>query len=330
MAKVPISWFVGFLETQLNNKCGYIMGSFGQNPKKWAVNSWWFTQYSGSQRTKALYWRDHAPRVFDCNGLAEAAVLDYTGNNINSYARVNFHTWCASHNGWGTIPSSERKPGMAVFKASTKGSWSTIHHVGYLWKPVKADTPTGDWYIIEAKGVMYGVIKSKLSDGGWNAWGRMTKYFSYSATEAATKPSVTVSEHTELDRGDKGVEVKKLQELLLIWNANCLPAYGADGDFGTETYVAVKAFQKDAGLTVDGIVGSVTWAALLKLTKESEELTVTGGSVNIRSGAGTDHDVVGVAHKGERMVYTETQLVGNTVWYHVESGWLSGKYASEV
>ena len=47
-----------------------------------------------------------------------------------------------------------------------------------------------------------------------------------------------------------------------------LPNYGADGDFGNETVNAVKAFQreyKDANgkkLTVDGIVGRKTWAAL--------------------------------------------------------------------
>ena len=41
-----------------------------------------------------------------------------------------------------------------------------------------------------------------------------------------------------------------------------LPKYGADGDFGSETKKAVKAFQTDKGLQVDGIVGPKTWAAL--------------------------------------------------------------------
>ncbi|HEX5406407.1 MAG TPA: peptidoglycan-binding protein [Pseudonocardiaceae bacterium] len=35
-----------------------------------------------------------------------------------------------------------------------------------------------------------------------------------------------------------------------------------DGVFGTRTETAVRRFQQSAGLTVDGIVGPLTWAAL--------------------------------------------------------------------
>jgi peptidoglycan hydrolase-like protein with peptidoglycan-binding domain len=39
-------------------------------------------------------------------------------------------------------------------------------------------------------------------------------------------------------------------------------SFGADGQFGTATEKAVRAFQKDHGLTVDGVIGKNTWAAL--------------------------------------------------------------------
>jgi peptidoglycan hydrolase-like protein with peptidoglycan-binding domain len=36
-----------------------------------------------------------------------------------------------------------------------------------------------------------------------------------------------------------------------------------DGDFGWRTTEAVKAFQEQAGLHVDGVVGDKTWHALM-------------------------------------------------------------------
>lgn len=58
---------------------------------------------------------------------------------------------------------------------------------------------------------------------------------------------------TTLKRGSRGSEVKTLQSKL-----NLL----ADGIFGPLTEEAVKEFQKSKGLTVDGVVGTRTWAAL--------------------------------------------------------------------
>ena len=41
-----------------------------------------------------------------------------------------------------------------------------------------------------------------------------------------------------------------------------LGSWGVDGDFGKDTEAAVRKFQRDHGLTVDGIVGSQTQDAL--------------------------------------------------------------------
>jgi peptidoglycan hydrolase-like protein with peptidoglycan-binding domain len=65
-----------------------------------------------------------------------------------------------------------------------------------------------------------------------------------------------------LKRGDRGEAVRAMQQLLLKWNPDCLPEYGADGDFGKETEDAVKAFQKAAGLKESGIYDAATEAAL--------------------------------------------------------------------
>ena len=65
-----------------------------------------------------------------------------------------------------------------------------------------------------------------------------------------------------LRQGAKGDAVRRMQGLLLRWNAQALPRYGADGEFGGETRKWVLRFQKQAGIECDGIVGPITWRKL--------------------------------------------------------------------
>ena len=57
--------------------------------------------------------------------------------------------------------------------------------------------------------------------------------------------------------------VKALQQALIALGYS-LPKYGADGKWGSETLRALKKFQKDNGLKVDGIVGKNTKSAFAK------------------------------------------------------------------
>lgn len=73
-----------------------------------------------------------------------------------------------------------------------------------------------------------------------------------STPKAATMPLIK--------KGSKGSAVLQLQKML---NAKGYKLT-EDGDFGSKTEAAVKAYQKANGLEVDGEVGPITWAALLK------------------------------------------------------------------
>lgn len=62
-----------------------------------------------------------------------------------------------------------------------------------------------------------------------------------------------------LGHGDPG-EIRYLQELLVYRD---FQPGEPDSDFGPLTEEAVKAFQRGRGLTDDGVVGRLTWEALL-------------------------------------------------------------------
>lgn len=63
-----------------------------------------------------------------------------------------------------------------------------------------------------------------------------------------------------LKRGARGDDVRRLQQLLQ--GAGFDPG-GVDGAFGPRTDQAVRAFQAAQGLQADGVVGTITWSALL-------------------------------------------------------------------
>lgn len=77
------------------------------------------------------------------------------------------------------------------------------------------------------------------------------------------KPSPTPPQTSKnyLSKDDKGSDVKDMQTKLIACGYTCGKS-GADGDFGANTLSAVKAFQKDNGLTVDGLAGQKTIAKL--------------------------------------------------------------------
>ena len=67
----------------------------------------------------------------------------------------------------------------------------------------------------------------------------------------------------ELSRGSAGEQVKTVQRILAAMGYDLGTLNPYDGQFGSKTDTAVRAFQKAKGLTADGIVGQLTWNKLL-------------------------------------------------------------------
>ena len=92
----------------------------------------------------------------------------------------------------------------------------------------------------------------------------LCEYFGIPYVAPAVAPSIPTVTATILRKGSAGPEVKSLQKKLLQIGYY-LGSYGADGDYGDATVTAVRKFQKDNSLAVDGEAGPNTLAAVDKV-----------------------------------------------------------------
>lgn len=185
-------------------------------------------------------------RVADCSGLFVWA-YDKLGLDIfhGSNTIYNKHTIKVGML-YGEV---EILPGTAVFQVKE----GRRTHIGLY---------VGDGKVIESHGTRSGVIESDLSD--WDEWGLLAEV-DYSEVEP---DHVTLDSLKTLRKGDSGLTVKWLQELLLEAGHDLGKA---DGVFGSKTQTAVEEFQRRNGLTVDGIAGKLTMAALRQVKPDEVE-----------------------------------------------------------
>lgn len=87
----------------------------------------------------------------------------------------------------------------------------------------------------------------------------------YSADEIEKAGRIKVRK--TLRKGASGDEVRELQAMLAALGYD---VGTVDGAFGSATESAVRAFQTTKGLTVDGICGTATWAALDAAEKQPD------------------------------------------------------------
>ena len=134
--------------------------------------------------------------------------------------------------------------------------------------------------------------------------------------------------------GCEGNDVKLMQEMLLKLGYD-LGSWGCDGDFGDCTELALKAFQTDAKLDVDGECGPTTLVALEKaieahdgLKPTGKTVRISGGNCYIRTAPNTDGKKLGMAHKGDELPFAGE--VSDNGWLQVlykdQKAWVSGKY----
>ena len=175
----------------------------------------------------------------DCQGLLDAYLTYVQGEKTDVNADYNYRKWCT---GKGKTSEIERpyELGEAVFMANSSGK---MKHIGWICG-LDVD---GEPLVVEARGLNYGVVVTRLEDRLWTHRGLMTKKFDYKEDEPmATKFEV-------IKPMLKGDGVKAMQK--------ALNATGYTDDNGNK-------------LVEDGKWGSKSQAAFRKLleahTQESE------------------------------------------------------------
>jgi peptidoglycan hydrolase-like protein with peptidoglycan-binding domain len=92
-------------------------------------------------------------------------------------------------------------------------------------------------------------------------------------------PTTPSSDKPTLRKGDEGEWVRTLQ--ILLNQNNTDPPLEPDGKFGPLTDRAVREYQRGNGLTVDSIVGKLTWGKLLEDVPDDEPILLFTATIPI-------------------------------------------------
>ena len=206
--------------------------------------------FDGKKSCKGCQWYPNEKRVlfFDCRGFTYWVLLkvyDWKLNGAGATSQWNNSSNWKEKGKISTIPEGKL---VCLFQQS-KDDKSKMSH-------------TGLGYLSQTVECQVGVQHFKTRNKKWTHWALPVCVDGSTPTpDPDPEPTPTPKKKPTIKRGSKGPYVKECQIELMKLGYD-VGKSGSDGIFGKNTEKAVKKFQKDQKLKVDGIVGPNTWAAL--------------------------------------------------------------------
>lgn len=174
----------------------------------------------------------------------------------------------------------DKGAGGMLAAAKEKGDIATMPEIPGLlvYLPGHIGVYIGDGQVIEARSFSHGVVLTRLRERKWKEWLKCP-YIEYvdihapnsipSSPAQPTSPSeAPIPSKQRILRYNPGEPIMTGEDVRLLQEKLSRLFFGVgavDGAYGPKTAGAVKAFQQMQGLTVDGIVGTKTWAALAEI-----------------------------------------------------------------
>lgn len=192
-----------------------------------------------------------------CNVFIDWIFVQSVGLDRARELLIGFSAGCTQDWNWfkakGQIVTNPQRGDLIFFR--------NLSHIGIIEK-----VENGKIYTIEgntsdkAELITNGgtVAKKVYNIGSFSIYGYVRPKYKENKAEKPTNNEIIYS---TIKKGSTGNLVRIAQEKLLQ-KGYVLPKYGCDGYFGDETVNAVKQLQKDAGISVDGIIGPRTWEVL--------------------------------------------------------------------
>lgn len=247
------------------------------------------------------------------------------------------------------IKRGQRKPkrgDVVYFYSSAKGR---IGHVGIVYNVSNSTVYTIEGNTSGASTLVTnggGVRKKSYSLTSTYIDGYGSVDYSLIAADGWDTPTASVEKIYKLgDRAlynyTEGEDVKELQKALISLGFSC-GSYGADGEFGDCTEMAVREFQKANGLAVTGRYTKTDHKALVTaLTGQNIEAPAdkakyvevgAGYKCYVREEPNTDGKILGVVYAYQNFEFRG--ITSEAGWYAVKyeeyDAWISGKYTKLV